>query len=109
MLSMQGNNIKITKGDTGLIMFVLKQKCKDFNLNGWGVRFIVKQKGEPDSAALLDASAVIEEDTDRVNVAISASNTDRAGSYDWALRLSKSGAVYTLAEGIFTIEQGVFA
>lgn len=107
MITLQGNHISITKGDTGLITFDFSQKCKPFNLNGWTVRFIVKQKGSPDSAAIIDSSSTVS--TDKTSVAVAIPAQSIVGDFDFAIRITKDGAVQTVYEGIFSIVQGVFA
>jgi hypothetical protein len=109
MISIKGNHISITKGDTGGIVFPFKQKCKAFNLNGWTVRFIVKQKGQPDSSAIMDFEQEIDQDIDTIAFALTTEDTDQTPKdYDWALRITKDEDVQTVAEGIFSITQGVY-
>lgn len=107
MISLKGNHITITKGDTGAVVFNFNQKCKDFNLNGWTVRFIVKQKGQPDTTAIIDSSTTVSTDTASVSIAIPAQS--EVGDFDFAIRITKDGAIQTVSEGIFSIVQGVFA
>lgn len=110
MIELKGNHISVTKGDTGSIYFEFKQKCKPFNLNGWTVNFIVKQKGQPDSTAIITLSNAVSEDISRVLIALSSTNTNNeAKDYDCAVRLTKTGSVLTVFEGIFSIVQGVYA
>jgi hypothetical protein len=110
MISLKGNHITITKGDTGSISFQFNQKCKPFNLNGWTVNFIVKQKGSPDSTAIISLSSSVTEDITRVVIALDSTNTTHeAKDYDCAVRLTKTGSTLTVFEGIFSIVQGVFA
>lgn len=110
MITLKGNHISITKGDSGTITFPFKQKCKDFDINGYTVRFIIKQKGEDDSEAIFDTSLTIDEPTTRLSFAITTTLTSNTPKdYDYALRISKDGEVQTVAEGIFSIVQGVFA
>jgi hypothetical protein len=110
MIDILGNHISITKGDTGSIVLPFKQKCKNFNLNGWTVRFIVKQKGESDDAAIIDMQETIESDLHILGIYLTSENTDHEPKdYDWAVRITKGEEVQTVAEGIFTIVQGVYA
>lgn len=108
MISLKGNHITITKGDSGSLYFNFKTKCKPFNLNGWTVAFLVKQKGEPDSTAIISLSSTISIDTNQVVIALTTSNTTQdVKTYDCTIRLSKDSDHLTVWEGIFTIEQGV--
>ena len=110
MITIKGNHISITKGDSGRITFPFKQKCKPFDVNGYTVRFIIKQKGEEDSEAIFDTSLTIEEPTTQLTFAITTTLTANAPKdYDFALRISKDDEVQTVAEGMFSIVQGVFA
>lgn len=110
MISINGNHISITKGDTGAILLPFKQKCKSFNLNGWTVEFIVKQKGQADSSAIISLSQTISTDISQVGINLTETNTSHpAKDYDWAVRITKGSDVQTCAEGIFTIVQGVYA
>lgn len=110
MIELKGNHISITKGDSGKVTFPFKQKCKSFDVNGYTVRFIIKQKGEADSEAIYDTSLTITEPTTQLTYAITTTLTSNTPKdYDYALRISKDDEVQTVAEGIFSIVQGVYA
>lgn len=110
MITIKGNHISITKGDSGKITFPFKQKCKPFDVNGYTVRFIIKQKGDEDSEAIFDTVLTIDEPTTQLTYAITTTLTSNPPlDYDFALRISKDNEVQTVAEGIFSIVQGVFA
>lgn len=110
MIDILGNHISVDKGDTGGIVIPFKSKCKDFDLYGWTVRFIVKQKGQPDATAIMDFSETISTHINSVTIYLTAENTSHpAIDYDWAVRITKGTDVYTAEEGIFTIRQGVYA
>ena len=109
-MELKGNNITITKGDSGFITLNFKEKCKPYDLEGAVVRFIIKKnKEDADSTAILDVSLNQQEGDSFVLVEIPESVTNREPeTFIYGVRLIKGTAVHTVLEGNFTIEQGPF-
>lgn len=111
MIKLLGNNITITKGDSGFVVFNFKQKCKPFPLDGYTVKFIIKKdKSSPDDTAILSQDLISQEAKENsVFVELSSAFTDREPeTFYYGVRLVDEGSVQTVIEGNFSIVQGVF-
>lgn len=110
-MELKGNNITVTKGDSGFITLNFKEKCKPYELDGYTVRFIIKKnKEDADSTAILDVSLNPQAVGDSfVSVEIPQTVTNREPEvFIYGVRLTKGTAVHTVLEGNFEIEQGPF-
>lgn len=110
-MELSGNNISVIKGDSGMIVFSFKEKCKDFALDGYTVKFIIKkEKSAPDETALFSQNFTVDKlGNNFITVPVETTLTDRQpDTFYYGLRLVKDTSVHTVLEGNFVIEQGVF-
>lgn len=111
MIKLLGNDISITKGDNGVIVFNFKDKCKPFNLDGYTVKFIIKKEKEaPDDTAILSQDLVSQQAKgNSVLVQLTNQFTNREPeTFYYGVRIVTSDIVQTVLEGNFSIVQGVF-
>ena len=110
-MKIDGCHISINKGDTGVIRFIFSHKKHNVPVGTRNFRLIIKKhKEDSDSSAIMDVTKQGENADDTyICYSISSDITNNeAGNYFWGLRVSSTGFVSTLQEGIFTIDRGTF-
>lgn len=110
-MKIDGCQININKGDTGVIRFIFSHKKHPVPVGTHNFRLIIKKNKElSDDSAIMDVTKMGNETTDSfISFEIPSDVTDNdAGSYFWGLRVISGNFVSTIKEGIFTIDRGTY-
>lgn len=110
-MTIEGNNISINRGDTGVIRFVFSKNRIPTPVENRQFRLIIKKnKEDVDSTAIYNTQVTgVSTDVNYVVFTLSDVITKNAsGSYYWALRMSGTGEIKTIKEGTITVKQSAF-